>query len=323
LGERLIMEFKTPITDLLEIEYPLIQGAMAWIAGGKLAAAVSQAGGMGVIGASGAKASWIQEQINIVRQTTNKPFAVNLMLASENIEEVVELIIAEKVPVVTTGGGNPGRYMETLKAAGIKVIPVVPSVALAKRLSRLGADALIVEGAESGGHVGEMTTMCLMPMVADAVDIPIIAAGGIADGRGFIAALALGAAGVQVGTRFICAAESNVHVAYQQKVIKSKDRDTIVCGTTTGHPVRAIRNKFTRLYQQTEKSGASKEELLALGKGRYPAAAIDGEIDNGSILAGQICGLVKKIEPAGDIVRDIIADACRVQEIIGGLKCHA
>lgn len=317
------MIFKTCINDLLNIEYPIIQGAMAHIAGGKLAGAVSAAGGLGVIGASGAQADWIKEQIETARAITAKPFAVNLMMASANIKEVIEVIIEEKVPIVTTGGGNPGPYMETLKSAGVKVIPVVASVALAKRLSRLGADALIVEGTESGGHIGEMTTMCLVPMVKDAVDIPVIAAGGIADGRGFIAALALGADGVQVGTRFICAEECNVHPAYKAKVLKAKDRDTLACGVSTGHPVRVIHNKFTRLYLQAERAGASKEELEALGKGRYPAAAINGEVDEGSVLAGQICGLVKKIEPAADIVADIISDACRIQQLIGGIQCRA
>ncbi|MEN6327409.1 MAG: enoyl-[acyl-carrier-protein] reductase FabK [Syntrophomonas sp.] len=317
------MYFKTQLCDLLNIEYPLIQGAMAWIAGGRLAAAVSQAGGLGVIGASGAQRDWLKQEIDIVRGNTNKPFGVNLMLAAPNIEEVVNLIIEEKVPVVTTGGGNPGPYMETLKQAGVKVIPVVASVALAKRLSRLGADAIIAEGTESGGHVGEMTTMCLVPMVVDAVEVPVIAAGGIADGRGFMAALALGAQGVQVGTRFICAGECNVSEAYREKVIKAKDRDTVVCGQTTGHPVRAIHNRFTREYLKLERKGASKEELEESGRGRYPAAAIEGKIDEGSVLAGQICGLVTKVQSAEEIVLDIIKDACKVKNTLGGIACQS
>ncbi|MDD2619165.1 MAG: enoyl-[acyl-carrier-protein] reductase FabK [Syntrophomonadaceae bacterium] len=317
------MYFKTKLCDLLNIEYPLIQGAMAWIAGGRLAAAVSRAGGLGVIGASGAQRDWLKLEIDIVRQLTSKPFGVNLMLAAPNIDELVELIIEEQVPVVTTGGGNPGPYIEPLKQAGIKVIPVVASVALARRLSRLGADAIIAEGTESGGHIGEMTTMCLVPMVADAIEVPVIAAGGIADGRGFMAAIALGAQGVQLGTRFICAEECNVCDAYREKVIKAKDRDTVVCGQTTGHPVRAIHNRFTREYLKLEKTGTSKEELEELGRGRYSAAAIEGRVDEGSVLAGQICGLVKKVQSAEEIVFDIINDACYVKDLLGGISCQS
>ncbi len=313
---------KTELCDLLSIKYPLIQGAMAWIAGGRLAGSVSAAGGLGVIGAGSADTTWIKKEIDIVRQTTKNPFAVNLMLTSPYIEEVVELVIKEKIQVVTTGGGNPGRYIEKLKNAGIKVIPVVAAVALARRLSRLGADALIVEGTESGGHVGEMTTMSLVPMVVDVVDVPVIAAGGIADGRGVAAAMSLGAKGVQVGTRFICSQECNVHPSYQQKVLKARDRDTVVCGTTTGHPVRAIHNKFTREYLNQERLGTSKEELEELGKGRYPAAAVEGKIDEGSILAGQICGLVKEVQPAAEIVSNIINDACRVIKRLGDIECQ-
>ncbi|MEN6351379.1 MAG: DUF561 domain-containing protein [Syntrophomonas sp.] len=316
------MYFKTKLCSLLEIEYPLIQGAMAWIAGGRLAGAVSKAGGLGVIGASGAQREWIKHEIDLVRGQTDKPFAVNLMLAAPNIEDIIKLIIEEKVPVVTTGGGNPGPYMEPLKAAGVKVIPVVASVALARRLSRLGADAIIAEGTESGGHVGEMTTMCLVPMVVDAVEVPVIAAGGIADGRGLMAALALGAQGVQVGTRFICTPECNVHEAYIEKVLKARDRDTVVCGQTTGHPVRAIHNKFTREYLKAEKAGAGKEELEELGRGRYPAAAVEGKIDEGSVLAGQICGLVKEVQTAEQVVLDIIHDACNIKRYLGGIECQ-
>jgi len=311
------LEFKTRINDLLGIRYPLIQGGMAWIAGGKLAAAVSSAGGLGVIGAGSSDANWVKKQIDIVRSTTDKPFAVNIMLASSHAEKVVETVIKERVPVVTTGGGNPGKYMDMLKNAGIKVIPVVAAVALAKRLSRLGADAVIAEGMESGGHVGEMTTMCLLPMVVDAVDIPVIAAGGIADGRGFGAAIALGAEGVQVGTRFICSEECEVHQAYQEKVLKAKDRDTVVCGYSTGHPVRALQNKFTREYLKQEKAGKSKEELEVLGTGRYPAAALEGNTDEGSVLAGQICGLVTEIQPASGIVENIMQDAIKVMKKMG------
>lgn len=316
------MEFRTEICDLLNIRYPLLQGAMAWIAGGKLAGAVSEAGGLGVIGAGSADTEIVRKEIELARQMTNQPFAVNLMMTSPYIDELVNLVITEKIPIVTSGGGNPGRFMEPLKAAGTKVIPVVSSVALARRLVRSGADALIAEGMESGGHVGEMTTMALVPMVVDAVDVPVIAAGGIADGRGFMAALALGAQGVQMGTRFICANECKVHPSYQQKIIEARDRSTVVCGTTTGHPVRAIHNPFTRMYLNSERSGASAEELDKLGQGRYPAASVHGDLQDGSILCGQICGLVKSIQPAGDIVRDIILDACRVKEQLGGIICR-
>lgn len=309
--------FKSRVTELLGIQYPILQGAMAWIAGGRLAGAASQAGGLGIIGAGDADRAWVEKEIHKVREATDKPFGVNLMMTSPFIDDVVDLVISSGVSVVTTGGGNPGRYMEALKGAGIKVLPVVASLALAKRLSRLGADALVVEGMESGGHVGEMTTMCIVPMVVDAVDIPVIAAGGIADGRGYMAAIALGAEGVQIGTRFICATECDVHPAYQQKVVGSRDRATVVCGTSTGHPVRAIHNRFTRQYLQAEESGASKEFLQQLGRGRYPAAAVKGEVDEGSLLAGQICGLVNLIQPAAEIIKDLVEDARRVQKRLG------
>lgn len=315
------MYLRTPLCKLLGIEYPLLQGGMAWIAGGRLAAAVSKAGGMGIIGGASGDVDWIKRQIDIVRFETDRPFGVNIMLANPNVEKVVQLMVDEKVPVITTGGGNPGKYMERLKGVGSRVIPVVASVALAKRLSRLGADAVIAEGMESGGHIGEMTTMCLVPMVADAVEVPVIAAGGIADGRGFMAAMALGAQGVQVGTRFICAEECDVHRTYQEKVVKAKDRDTEICGLATGHPVRAIHNRFTREYLQAERQGTSKEALEELGRGRYPAAAVHGNVDEGTVLAGQICGLVQRIEPARQIVFDIIKDAIAIHDKIGGLSC--
>lgn len=308
---------KTRLTEQLHIEYPILQGAMAWIAGGRLAGAVSAAGGMGVIGTGNADTKWLKEQIDIARSITSKPFAVNLMLTSPHVEEVAQMVINENIRVVTTGGGNPGRFMEPLKQAGIQVIPVVASLALAKRLARLGADAIIAEGIESGGHVGEMTTMCLVPMLADSVDIPVIAAGGIADGRGLMAAIALGAEGVQVGTRFICSPECDVHPAYREKVIKARDRATMVCGVSTGHPVRAIHNKFTRRYLEAELSGAGREKLEEMGRGRYPAAAVQGDMEEGSILAGQICGLVSRVQPAGEIVRDLVNDALRIKRGMG------
>lgn len=304
---------------MLAIEYPLLQGAMAWIAGGRLAAAVSEAGAMGVIGTGSMNAQWLKEQIQIARSLSEKPFAVNLMLTSPYVGEIVQLIIEEKISAVTTGGGNPGPYMDILKNANIKVLPVVSSVALGKRLERLGADALIAEGMESGGHIGEMTTMCLVPMIADAVKVPVIAAGGIADGRGFMAAMALGAEGVQVGTRFICAAECDVHQAYREKVISARDRSTRVCGIRTGHPVRALHNKFTRHYLEEELKGGSKDYLEELGRGCYPAAARLGQIEDGSVLAGQIAGLVKKVQPAAEIVSEIISDAVNIKNRLEGI----
>jgi len=315
------MLITTSICDLLGIQYPIIQGGMAWIAGGKLAAAVSEAGAMGTIGSGNSPASWLREQIGIAREITSRNFAVNLVLTSPNLEENINLIIQEKIPVVATGGGNPGPFIAKFKEAGIKVMPVVASVALAKRLERLGADALVVEGVESGGHVGEMTTMAIVPMVADEVKIPIIAAGGIADGRGLAAALALGAQGAQLGTRFICAREANVHPAYQEKVIKTRDRATVVCGVSTGHPVRAIQNSFAREYLKMEKNGADKEVLMKLGAGRYPLAAIEGDMENGSILAGQIVGLVKRVQSSEEIVNEIMAEAIVILKKLGGLPC--
>ena len=315
------MQLHTNVCDLLEIKYPIIQGGMAWIAGGKLAAAVSEAGGMGTIGSGNSPASWLREQIGIAREITSRNFAVNLVLTSPYLEENINLIIQEKISVVATGGGNPGPFIAKFKEAGIKVMPVVASVALAKRLERLGADALVVEGVESGGHVGEMTTMAIVPMVADEVKIPIIAAGGIADGRGLAAALALGAQGAQLGTRFICAREANVHPAYQEKVIRTRDRATVVCGVSTGHPVRAIQNSFAREYLKAEKEGADKEFLMKLGSGRYPLAAVEGDMENGSILAGQIVGLVKRVQSSEEIVSEIMAEAIVILKKLGGLPC--
>ena len=286
------MRIRTSICDLFEIQHPVIQGGMAWIAGGRLAAAVSEAGGMGTIGCGNAPADWLKKQIDIARGMTSLNFAVNLVMTSPFLQENLELIVREKIPVVATGGGNPGPYMAGLKEHGIKVMQVVASVALAKRLERLGADALVVEGVESGGHVGEMTTMCIVPMVADQVKVPLLAAGGIADGRGLAAALALGAKGAQMGTCFICAQETDVHPNYQEKVIKTRDRSTVVCGETTGHPVRAIQNPFAHEYLKAETAGADAETLQRMGNGRYPLAAVEGDMINGSILCGQIVGLV-------------------------------
>ncbi len=315
------MRVHTSICDIFGIDYPIIQGAMAYIAGGRLAAAVSEAGGMGTIGSGNSPASWLQEEIRIAREITDKNFAVNLVLTSPYLQENLEVVLREKIPVVTTGAGNPGPFMATFKEAGIKVVPVVAAVALAKRLERLGADALVVEGMESGGHVGEMTTMCIVPMVVDEVSIPVIAAGGIADGRGVAAAFALGAKGAQLGTRFICSEEANVHTAYQEKVIKTRDRGTVICGSTTGHPVRAIQNAFTREYLKAENSGADQETLMRLGTGRYPLAVVQGDMEQGSIMAGQISGLVKKIQPAAEIIHEIMAEAIEILHKLGGMPC--
>ncbi|NSW81983.1 MAG: enoyl-[acyl-carrier-protein] reductase FabK [Syntrophothermus sp.] len=312
---------RTRVTELLGIKYPLFQGGMAWIATGQLAGAVSKAGGLGIIGVGGADSRWLKKEIETVRGITDKPFGVNLILTSPYIEENVKTVIQEKVPVVTTGAGNPGKYISSLKDQGIKVIPVVASVPLAKRLVRLGADAVIAEGMESGGHIGEMTTMCLVPMVVDAVDVPVIAAGGIADGRGFAAVLALGAEGVQMGTRFICAEECPAHPRYKEKVLKAKDRDTVACGLSTGHPVRAIYNQFIRYYLAREKEGLSPQELDELASGKYPAAALEGDTDNGTVLAGQIAGLVHKIQPAEEIVLEVMEQAESVLRKMGGYLC--
>lgn len=315
------MQFTTPICEMLDIKYPILQGGMAWIAGGELAAAVSNAGGLGIIGSGSLSADLVQEEIHKLRDLSHNPFGVNIMLASAYVKEIVDLVIKEKVPVVTTGGGNPGPVISSLKEAGIKVIPVVSSVTLAKRLSRYGADAFVAEGTESGGHIGEMTTMVLVPMMADAVDVPVIAAGGIADGRGMMAAMALGAQGVQIGTRFVCSPECRVHQAYREKILAARDRATVVCGASTGHPVRAIHNRFTRSYQSAEKEGFSKESLDQLGRGRYPKAALEGDIEDGTILSGQSCGLVNRIQPAGEIVEEIILEAIQIKERMGGIQC--
>lgn len=293
---------------------------MSWLAKGKLAGAVSEAGGLGIIGSGSADANWLQKEISAAREITSKPFGVNVMLVSPYVEEIIDVVIREKIPVITTGAGNPGRYISRLKEVGCKVLPVVPSVALAKRLARQGADALIAEGTEAGGHISEMTTMCLVPMIVDAVEIPVIAAGGIADGRGAAAAFALGAEGVQMGTRFICAAESSAHVKYKEKVIRSRDRDTVVCGRSTGHTVRVIQNNFARYYLSKEKEGLSPEEMDKLGVGKYPTA-LQGDVENGSLLAGQCVGLVQRVEPAADIVEDVISMAERILKRLGSELC--
>ncbi len=301
--------FYTRVCEILKIKYPILQGGMAWAATYELAQGVSNAGGLGVIAAGNAPKEIVKKEIENIRKKTDKPFGVNIMLMSPFAEDIVDLVCEERVPVVTTGAGNPGKYMEKFKKAGIKVIPVVPTVALARRLEREGADALIVEGTEAGGHIGELTTMAIVPQVADAVDIPVIAAGGIADGRGFLAALSLGAEGVQMGTRFVCSAECIAHDNYKERIIKAKDREAIVTGRSTGYPVRVLKNKFTREYLELEKKGVSFEELEKLGAGRLRLAVMEGDMDNGSVMAGQISGLIKDIKTCEEIISNIIEEA--------------
>lgn len=285
---------KTKISDLLGIKYPIIQGGMAWVAEYHLAAAVSEAGGLGLIGAASAPAEWVREQIRKARELTEKPFGVNIMLMSPYADEVAKVMADENVKVVTTGAGSPEKYMKMWKAAGVKVIPVVASVALARRMERCGADALVAEGCEAGGHIGESTTMTLVPQVVDAVRIPVVAAGGIADGRGIAAALMLGADGVQMGTHFVVTDECQVHENYKERILKAKDIDSRVTGRTTGHPVRAIRNDMTKRYLELENQGAGFEELEKLTLGGLRKAVVEGDVKNGSVMAGQIAGLVKE-----------------------------
>lgn len=306
------------ICEILNIEYPVIQGGMAWIADANLAAAVSEAGGLGLITGT-APIEWIREEIRTAKKLTNKPFGVNIMLMSEHADEVAKLVCEESVKVVTTGAGSPGKYMEMWKKHGIKVIPVVASVALAKRMEKMGADAIIAEGTESGGHIGQLTTMALIPQVVDAINIPVIAAGGIADGRGVAAAFMLGAVGVQLGTRFLVAKECTVHKNYKDKVLGAKDIDTDVTGRSTGHPVRVIKNKLSREYKKLEKTNCDIEELEKLGKGSLPRAAKEGDVVNGSVMAGQIAGLVNKEETCKEIIEDLINGAKAVIRDVGGL----
>ncbi|NPV28156.1 MAG: enoyl-[acyl-carrier-protein] reductase FabK [Firmicutes bacterium] len=309
---------KTPLCDLLEIEYPILQGGMAWVATAELAAAVSQAGGLGIIGAGNAEPEAVRAEIRKAKSLTSRPFGVNIYYMSPHVEELIDLVITERVPVITTGAGNPGKHLPRLKEAGIKVIPVVASVALAKRLERTGVDALIAEGMECGGHIGEITTMALVPQIVDAVRIPVIAAGGIADGRGLAAALALGAVGVQIGTRFICASECVVHPNYKQAILKAGDRDTVVTGYP-GHYVRVLRNKLARQFEELAKRGASPEEFQELGTNRLRAAVIEGDVETGSLMAGQSAALVKKIEPAEMVIKEIIQEAEEVIKRLGVL----
>ena len=306
---------KTAICDLLGIEYPVIQGGMAWVAEHNLAAAVSNAGGLGIIAAANAPYEYVRDEIRKTKELTDRPFGVNIMLLSPHAEDVARVVVEEKVPVVTTGAGNPGTYMKQWKEAGIKVIPVVASVAMAKRMQRCGADALVAEGTEAGGHIGENTTMVLVPQVVDAVEIPVIAAGGIADGRGIAAAFMLGAEGVQIGTRFVVTEEAQVHENYKECILKARDIDSRVTGRSTGHPVRALRNKMTKENLEKEQAGATFEELEHLTLGGLRRAVVDGDVQSGSVMAGQIAGMIKEKLTCQEVIQKLVS---QTDELIGG-----
>ncbi|NLP17483.1 MAG: enoyl-[acyl-carrier-protein] reductase FabK [Firmicutes bacterium] len=310
---------RTQLCELLEIEYPILQGGMAWVATAELAAAVSNAGGLGIIGAGNMPPELLEQEIQRAKAYTNRPFGVNVYYLSPHVDGIIETVIRAKIPVIVTGAGNPGKHIPGLRAIGARVIPVVPSVALAKRLTRLGVDAVIAEGMEAGGHIGELTTMALVPQIVDAVDVPVIAAGGIADGRGLAAALALGAQGVQIGTRFVCARECTVHPNFKNKILQARDRDTVVTGASTGHPVRILKNRFSREFKQWEDSGLPREELEALGIGKLRMAAQDGDVINGSVMAGQIAGLIQKEMSAAEIIKEIIIGAEKVLSDLKGV----
>lgn len=301
---------KTRITELFGIEYPIFQGGMAWIAEAQLASAVSNAGGLGLIAGGSAPIDYLREQIRKCKSLTDKPFGVNIMLMSPNAEDLAQLVIDEGVPVVTTGAGNPGKFMAAWKQAGVKVVPVVPSVALAKRMERSGADAVVAEGTESGGHIGENTTMCLVPQVVDALEIPVIAAGGIADGRGIAASFMLGAEGVQVGTRFLASDECVIHPTYKELVVKAKDTDSVVTGRYTGHPCRNVKTKFSKKLASGETNGSiTPEEFEELTLGSLRKAVQDGNLEEGSFLCGAIAGMIKEVRPCKDIIEEMFGQA--------------
>ena len=300
---------KTKVTELLQIEYPIIQGGMAWVAEHHLAAAVSEAGGCGLIGAASAPPEIVREEIRKAKELTDKPFGVNIMLLNPNADEVAKIVVEEGIQAVTTGAGNPEKYMPMWKEAGVKVIPVVASVAMAKRMERYGADAVVAEGMEAGGHIGNQTTMALIPQIVDAVNIPVIAAGGIGDGRGVAASFMLGAEGVQMGTRFVVADESIVHDNYKDRIVKAKDIDSVVTGQSTGHPVRCLRNQMTKEYIKKEQEGVPFEELERMTLGSLRKAVMDGDILNGTVMAGQIAGLVSKRQSCKEILQEIMTEA--------------
>ncbi|MBO5460785.1 MAG: enoyl-[acyl-carrier-protein] reductase FabK [Ruminococcus sp.] len=310
---------KTEVTRLLGIEYPVIQGGMAWVAEYHLAAAVSNAGGLGLIGAASAPAEWVRDQIREAKKLTDKPFGVNIMLMSPYADEVAKVIVEEGVKVVTTGAGSPEKYMKMWKEAGVKVIPVVASVALARRMERCGADALVAEGCEAGGHIGENTTMVLVPQIVDVVNIPVIAAGGIADGRGMAAAFTLGAKGMQLGTHFVTTKECIVHENYKKAIIKAKDIDSRVTGRSTGHPVRALRNQMTKKYLELEQKGAGFEELELLTLGGLRKAVVEGDVVNGSVMAGQSAAMVKEELTCQELIEKLVS---QTDALIGGMNFY-
>ena len=299
------------ITRLLGCDYPLVQGGMAWVADASLAAAVSNGGGLGIIAAANMPPDLLEIQLQKVRTLTDKPFGVNIMLMSPTVDQVIDLVAGYRVPIVTTGAGSPGKVIEILKPLGTIIVPVIASVAQAKRVEKQGADAVVAEGMEAGGHIGELTTMVLIPQIVDSVEIPVIAAGGIADGRGVAAAFALGAEGVQVGTRFICCEESTVHRAYKEAVLNARDRSNVVTGRFTGHPVRCLKNKLTSKFEELEKSGATVEEYERLGAGKLRAAVVDGDVEWGSVMAGQSAALLNDIPPAAGIIKELFSGAGR------------
>ncbi|MDR1943460.1 MAG: DUF561 domain-containing protein [Synergistaceae bacterium] len=297
------------ITDLLKIKYPVIQGAMAWVADADLAAAVSNAGGLGIIAAGNMPREMLDAELTKVRRLTDKPFGLNIMLLSPTWQDALDLAALHRVPIVTTGAGLPGKVIERLAPLGTIVIPVIASVSHAERVAKYGADAVIAEGMEAGGHIGDITTMALTVQVSKALDIPVIAAGGVADGRGMLAAFALGAEGVQIGTRFVCASESNVHINYKNKIISANDRSTVITGRALGHSVRSIKNKFTQAFLDMEANSSPIDELDQLGSGKLRAAVVDGDVEYGSVMSGQIAGLVDRIQPAREIIEEIVNDA--------------
>ena len=311
---------KTAICDLFDIEHPIIQGGMAHLGTVELVLAVSNAGALGVIGAGHYEPDWLREQIRLTRQQTSKPFGVNIQLASPFAREVIEVVLEEGVAIVATGAGNPVPHIPRFKQAGMKVMPIVPSVKLAKRMEEAGVDAIVVEGMESGGHVGETTTMALVPQVVNSVSIPVVAAGGIADGRGLAAALALGAEGIQMGTRFACSEECVAHPRYKQKILEAHDRSTVVTGHTTGFPLRSLQNSLTEQYHELEKAGATSEELEMFASGRMYLGLIEGDTDDGSLLSGQIAGLIKEIKPVRAIIEETVSEAEAIIENLAGLR---
>ena len=305
------------LCNLLDIKYPIIQGGMAWLGTTELVSAVSNAGGLGVIGSGDAPPDWLRDQIRATREKTDKPFGVNILMMSPFVKDNLQTTVDEGVKIVTFGGGNPGTYIPALKEAGVKAIPVVSSVALARRLERQGIDAVIAEGMESGGHVGDTATMALVPQVVQNIKLPVIAAGGIADGHGLVAALALGAQGVQMGTRFVCSEECIAHPSFKERILQAQDRATVVTGETTGHPVRCLENRLTREFRAMEKAGTTTEELEEFGRGRLSLGIIQGNLEEGSLMAGQIAGLIKDIKPVKAIIEDIMAEAEKVIETLG------